>query len=806
ATVVIAGDPQALDELIAACERDGVRARRVAVDYASHSAQVEAIEAELLEALAPIEPVSGRIPFYSTAVGEFIETKVLDAAYWYGNLRGRVGFEPAIRALVDNGTGFFIEMSPHPVLTMAVEETVQAHGAQDRVAVVGSLRRNEGGLDRFVASLAEAHVAGVEVDWPGFYAGTGARQVALPTYAFQRERFWLTPGAGAGDAAAAGLGRVGHPVLAASVPVGDRDEWLFTGRMSIDSQPWTTDHVVFGLVLVPGTALVEMALTAGREVGCPVLDELVIEAPLLLEEDAARQIQVTVGRAVEDGRREVAVYSRPESGSGDEDGQREMTCHGRGWLAAEARPAEPFPLQWPPAGAEPVAVETLYAGVNEHAHLTDMGFDYGPAFRAVQSAWRLGDEVYTELELPEVAGSAQGFGLHPALFDSALHGGLGMLDRGPSATGGLPFSWSGVRLDESGRTRLRVRIGLAGDSALRLDIAGDDGRPVASVGRLDVRPVEQAQLEAARQGGQRPLYQVDWVAVPGEAPRLVRLASLGDVVVDGERFADLDALEQALADGWQAPDAVVTAIPAPGAAGDAAEAPRAVAESALELVRRWLASERLRETRLVVVTRGAVAVGDESPDVAQAAVWGLVHSAQSEHPGRLLLVDADESAEPEWRALLDVDEPQVAVRAGRVLAPRLARADTDASDAVRSLDPDGTVLITGGTGGLGARFARHLAERHGIRHLLLVSRRGPAADGVADLVAELEELGAKVRVAACDVADRDQLADLLGSLEQPLTAVVHAAGVMDDAVVESLTAEQLARVMRPKVDAAWHLH
>jgi acyl transferase domain-containing protein/acyl carrier protein len=794
ATVVVAGEPDALDELVAGCERDGVRARRVAVDYASHSAQVEAIEAELLKSLAPVVPVPSRVPFYSTATGGFIDTAELDAGYWYRNLRGRVGFEPAVRALIDNGAGCFIEVSPHPVLTMAVEET-----ADGRAAVVGSLRRDEGGLQRFVTSLAEAHVAGVGVDWSAYYAGTGARRVPLPTYAFQRTRYWLPPGSPAGDAVAAGQRRVEHPVLAAAVPVGDRDEWVFTGRISQETQPWTRDHVVFGIVLVPGTALVEMALAAGRELSCPVLDELVLEAPLLLEDDVTLQVQVTVGRAGDDGRREVAIYTRPEGG---DDEPRDATCHGRGWLATDAEPAEPFPAQWPPADAEPVAVETLYAGVAEHAHLTDLGFDYGPAFRAVRAAWRSGDDVYTELVLPEVAGPADGFGLHPALFDSALHGGLGMLVGSGDDSGGLPFSWSGVRLDRPGHTRLRVRIGLAGDTALRLAIVGDDGMPVATVARMDVRPVEQAQLEAARRTGPRALHLLEWAPVSAPASGAARVAVLGDLPLSGARFADLADLERTVTAGAVVPDIVIAAVTA--ADGTVAEAVRGTAVRALELARQWLASEPLGGARLVVLTKGAVAVGGQTVDLTQAPVWGLFHSAQSEHPGRFVLVDTDDDTEPDWGALVELDEPQLALRSGRLLAPRLGRAD--AALPGTPLDERGTVLITGGTGGLGALFAKHLAERHGVRHLLLVSRRGPAADGAAELVAELEALGARAQVVACDVADRDQLASVLASSDGPLTAVIHAAGVLDDGVVESLTPERVERVMRPKVDAALHLH
>ncbi|MCG6495745.1 SDR family NAD(P)-dependent oxidoreductase [Kitasatospora sp. A2-31] len=797
ASVVVAGEPAALDEIVARCEGEGVRARRVAVDYASHSAQVEAIEEELGRVLASLTPVSGSVPFYSTAVGGFVDTASLDAGYWYGNLRGRVGFEAAVRALVDQGAGCFVEMSPHPVLGLALEGTLAAHGVAERVGVVGSLRRGEGGLRRFALSLAEAFAVGVAVDWSVFYKETGAARVKLPTYAFQRERFWLMPGSGSGDVSAAGLVRVDHPVLGAAVRVGDRDEWVFAGRMSQETQPWTRDHVVFGLVLVPGAALVELALSAGRQVGCEVLGELVLEAPLVLEDDAVLQVQVTIGAAGEDGRREVGVYSRPESGEGDE---VETTCHGRGWLTGSAEPVAAFPLQWPPANAEPIPVETLYSRVNDHARLTDIGFDYGPAFRAVQAAWRVGDEVFTELELPEVAGDPQGFGVHPALLDSALHGGLGMLDRGGDNPGGLPFSWSGVRLDRTGLTRLRVRIGLAGEAALRLDVAAEDGTPIARVERLDVRPVEQAQLEAARRGGQRPLYQLDWVAAPATPASSVRIAVLGDAEGPGERFADVDVLEKALVEGARAPELVVATIAPP--AGDVHEAARKAATEALALVQRWLASAVPAETRLAVVTRNAVAVGTEAADVAQAAVRGLVRSVQSEHPGRFVLVDVDRSGAVDWAKVFGSDEPQFAVRGDRLLVPRLGRADAAAGGRVL----DGPVLVTGGTSGLGALFAKHLVERHGVRDLVLVSRRGAAAEGVAELVAELAAAGATARVEACDVADRDRLAHLIDSLEKPLAAVVHAAGVLDDGVIESMTAEQIERVMRPKVDAAWHLH
>ncbi|MFF2014311.1 acyltransferase domain-containing protein, partial [Streptomyces sp. NPDC058195] len=696
-TVVVAGEPAALDELQSLCEQDGARARRIPVDYASHSVQVEGIQEELLRLLAPIAPRDGAIPFYSTTRGAFIDTAELDAAYWYGNLRGRVGFEPAVRALVGNGAKLFVELSPHPVLTMAVDEIVQDLDAADHVRSVGSLRRGEGGPVRFATSLAEAHVGGAAIDWHALFTGTGAGRVQLPTYAFQRERYWLTPGTGTGDATAAGLGRLDHPLLSATVQVGDRDEWIFTGRLARASQTWTEDHAVLGTVLLPGAALVEAALTAGRQAGTPVLDDLVLEAPLVLDEESARQLQVTVGRLGEDGRRELVVYSRSEASG--EDGDRPVTRHARGWLSADAEPASAFPAAWPPAGARPVAVDSLYA------RLAEAGYDYGPLFQGVRAAWKAGADICTEISLPEDA-RTEGFTLHPALLDAALHGGL--LDKEPGATADLPFSWSGVRTGTAataaGVTRARVRISPVGDSALRIALADENGAPLLTVETMAFRPVDLAQLESAQRGGRNSLYQLDWLPVPaaagapaGDGAVVAVLGGLPAAPSEWASYPDLSALESAIAEGAPVPGTVLAALDADaaddpaGAAGTGAEAVHAGAARALALVQQWLSAAPLADSRLVVVTRRAVAAGGSAPELAQAPVWGLVRSAQSEHPRRFGLIDLDSDADRtagsgaesgenalDWTALTALDEPQIAVRAGEPLVPQLGRAELPA--------------------------------------------------------------------------------------------------------------------------------
>ncbi|WP_053170620.1 type I polyketide synthase [Streptomyces sp. SBT349] len=749
-SVVIAGDAEALDEALDVLEADGVRVRRVAVDYASHTRHVEAIEEILGEAFADIRAQTPLIPFYSTVTGEWVrEAGVLDGGYWYRNLRGQVRFGPAIADLLAGSHTVFVEASAHPVLVQPVSEIVDQ--ADTEAVVGGSLRREEGGLGRLLTSMAELFVRGVVVDWAAMLPVAGASHIDLPTYAFDHQHYWLrsTP---AVDAVALGQAGADHPLIGAIVGRPDSGGFMTTSRWSVDAHPWLGDHTVGDVVVVPSAALVELAIRFGDEVGSPVVEELTVERPVVLPLRGGRAVQMTVGEADERGRRPVEVYSRPDN-----------------------------------AGLEAVWTR--------HAHGT---LAPGPVTPPTSGATRPTSSSAADVALDKAIGDADRYGLHPALLDAAVR--TAFPDEDVIAT-----RWSGVTLLASGAAAVRVRTARDTAGVTRLELLDAAAWPVLTVDAVVAEPFspERAQTEDA--SAPDGLFLVDWVELPLPSGEMAEDAGTTAVVVDAEDVAALAA------DGPAVPGLLVYEV------GQAPADPRGAVAAVLAVVQAWLAVPVLAHTRLVVV------VPDAEDDVTVAAVSGLLRSAQSEHPGRIVVVESDHAedsgsataSEPSTavnavqavRLAVATGEPRVRVRGGVAFVPRLKRALL-AEGPRRELDLDGTVLVTGGTGTLGSLLARHLVTEHGVRHVLLASRSGPDAEGAAALYEELTDLGASVTVAACDIADRDAVAALLAAVPDahPLTAVVHTAGVLDDGVVTALTPERFDTVLRPKLDAALHLH
>ncbi|MER7795628.1 type I polyketide synthase, partial [Streptomyces sp. NPDC097640] len=684
---------------------------------------------------------------------------------------------------------------------------------------------------------AHAHTTGHPITWHPTHQHHN--HINLPTYPFQHHRYWLNTPTQTGDVTAVGLDPAHHPLLGAAIPLADGEGHLFTGRLSLRTHPWLADHAFAGVALLPGTALLDIALQAGERVGCRHVEELTLHAPLLLPQRGGVALQISVGVPDADGRREFAAYSRSDDDV-SEGSDRHWTRHATGTLstAPSAAAAGPMADVWSPAGADALDLDGLYE------RLAGAELAYGPAFQGLRTAWRRGSDIFAEVRLPEPqARDADRFGIHPALLDAALHTlGLDPAHDGAGSDGAdedtdvapdgrpsawLPFAWRGVTLHRTGGEVLRVRLSPRPErGVVTIEAADESGRPVASIDALVLRPVSAGEVRTAGSEHHESLFGMEWptVALPSAGPSASSYAVFGadSCGLAYRRHEDWTALLSAVeVDG--APEVVVVSC------GDEGAGVHTAAYRALHLLQSWLGEQRLADSRLVVLTRGAVATRreDDVSDLPSAAVWGLVRSAQSENPDRITLVDWDGhgSLAQVLPVALAVGEPQLAIREGEVCVPRLVRVprqeraesvegstdrsgDASADGSPWALDPAGTVLITGGTGVLGGLIARHLVVAHGVRQLLLVGRRGAQAEGVGDLAAELEALGATVTVAACDAADREALATLLGRIPErhPLTAVVHAAGVLDDGTIPSLTAERIDTVFRAKVAPALLLH
>ncbi len=876
-SVVISGDQDAVLDLAGRWGEWGRKTKRLRVSHAFHSPRMDAMLEEFAEVARSVSFFPPRVPIVSNVGGAPLpDEEICSAEHWVRHVREPVRFFDGVRWLRARGVGGFLELGPDGVLSAIVQEGLASESdVRDAVAVADGEDAADGGPDEspvavapllrgerpeaqaLFGALAEMWTHGAAVDWPRLFDGSPARRVGLPTYAFQRERYWIETPVTAGDMLSVGQSSADHPLLSAAVELADGEARLFTGRWSSQAPTWVADHVVFGVVVVPGAAFVEVALRVGGQVGCELLEELVMESPLVLAEQAAIQLQVAVDEPDESGRRSVRIYSRPEGTAVDgRHSEGTWTRHASGVLAgAEAAMWDRTDLEgqaaalagsaWPPQGAVTIDIDEF------DGHMAEIGLDYGPAFLGVRALWRRGGELYAELSLPDGERAQAGdYYLHPALFDAGVQVIVASLTKIGADVDHeqkrlrLPFSFTGMRVYAQGAGALRIHVSPAGADGMSMVAVDEQGALVASMQALVLRAVSPEQLASARRGRQESLFCVNWTTVSAATPPVAidewaLLGAEGEGLASALRAAgacprvyeDLSSLGAALDEEEPTLATVLVDCTLGGvgssedaAAGEAsADAVHGVVRRVLGLVQDWLADERFAGLRLVLATTGAVAVrdGEDLPALAQAPIWGLVRSAQSENPDRFTLLDWDgeDASRAALPAALASDEPQLAIRAGGVFAPRLSRVasvgfDDSAVEGVGAgrgmagFDPQGTVLITGGTGALGALLAKHLVTAHGVQHLLLASRRGREAAGASELERELVELGAEVTLAACDVTDRRQLEALIDSVpaERPLDAVMHVAGVLDDGVIDSLRSEQVDRVLSPKVDAALYLH
>ncbi len=1118
-SVVISGDQNAVNAIGQRLAARGRRVHRLAVSHAFHSPLMEPMLEEFMRVAARVQAREPQIAVVSNVTAQLagIDSDFGSARYWVEHVRRPVRFAESVRHLEAHQATHFIEAGPGGGLTTAIEQSLSSA----EPVVVPVLGKDRPEMSALLGAAGLLFTTGVRVDWPAVFADKGGRRVELPTYAFQRRRFWSTSAStGKTDAAGLGLSAAGHALLGAVVERPDSGGAVLTGRLSLAGQPWLADHVVGGVVLFPGAGFVELVIRAGDEVGCATIEELVLAAPLVVHKGAGVQAQVVVGAADESGRRAVSVYSRGEQADA------EWLLHAEGTLAVAATEASVELSVWPPTDAVSLDISDGYE------RLSARGYEYGPAFQGLMAVWRREHELFAEVAAPVQAGvQVDGMGIHPAVLDAVLHAAGLAVDTTETL---LPFCWRGVSLHAGGAGRVRARFTALGKDAMSVEVSDTAGLPVLTVRSLVTRPMTTEQLQAAvtavAGGHDHGLLEIVWSPIPLDRNGFDRSDQLP--VLSWEDFcAGAGGGSGANGDGGGTSGGVGVVVWKCGfVAQDVVASVHRATHAALKVLQRWLTGDWTGT--LVVLTRGAVELAGEGVnDLAAAAVWGLVRSAQAEHPGRIVLVDADTAVDA--AVLAAAGEPQLVVRAGGVHAARLAPAQplltlpsgesawrlaaggggtlqdlaiepcpeawaplqagqlrvavaavgvnfrdvvaalgmypgqapvlgaegagvvveagpevagvavgdavlglmagsgplavvdqrlvttlpsgwslaeaagvpvafltalygladlaatrpgeaalvhaatggvgmaavqlarhwgvevfvtasrgkwdalhamgfdddhigdsrtlefeqkflsvtagrgvdvvlnslagefvdaslrlltcggrfiemgkTDIRDAqtianrysgvwYRAFDlseagperiaamlgelselfdtqvlhrlpvttwdvrcarqayrfisqachigkvvltmpsaladglAEGTVLITGATGMVGAALARHLVSAFRVRHLVLASRRGNRADGAAELAAELQRAGARVQVLTCDVADRHAVATLLTQLARqwpPLRGVIHAAGVLDDAVITSLTPDRIDTVLRAKVDAAWNLH
>ncbi|MFE9883305.1 type I polyketide synthase, partial [Streptomyces sp. NPDC005784] len=643
-SVVIAGDAEEA-ERIAGSFGDR-KSKRLTVSHAFHSPHMDGMLDAFREVAESITYATPQIALVSNVSGALASEELTRPEFWVRHVREAVRFADGVRALETAGVTTYLELGPAGVLSAMAQECVENENA----VFIPVLRAGREEADTLTTALARAHAHGLVVDWSGYFAGTGAQRVDLPTYAFQRHRYWPAVTAyHLGDVEAIGLEDTGHPLLSAGVALPESDGMVFAGRLSLDSHPWIGDHVIHGSALLPGTAFVDLAVRAGDQVGCGSVEELMLEAPLVLPERGGVQLQLVVEAFDGAGRRPFSVHSRRQDALVEEP----WTRHASGALVVGVGTETPDFAEfavWPPAGAVPVDVRDLYA------ELVGEGLAYGPLFQGLTAAWRRGGELFTEVVLAEAGRrEAARFGVHPALLDAGLHA-IGYGDAAQAAL--LPFAWSGVTLHAAGATGLRMRLTpLSPDDpyTLALHVADETGRPVATVDALTLRAASAEQVRVADGGHLESLFRVEWMPV-----------AAGSAGVDGQRWAvlgrdvqglaaggarvteypDVAALSAAVSAGEPLPDVVFASSPVLEG-HDVPVAVHAAVTDALAILQAWFADELLTGVRLVWLTAGAVANGSgtRAVDPVGGAVRGLLRSAQSENPGQLVMVDLDDRVE-----------------------------------------------------------------------------------------------------------------------------------------------------------------
>ncbi|EHD23260.1 MULTISPECIES: type I polyketide synthase [Brenneria] len=839
-SVVISGDTNTVLSIAEQWQSRGYRTHRLRTSHAFHSPHIDSIVDTLRRTLSALSFQAPAIPIVSTVTGQRLTNEqACSVEYWANQARCAVRFDAAVQWLETHNIVAALEIGPDGVLTaLGRASTTRESSGIPSTAWIASLRKDRDECRPFFAALAKLYAQGKPLDWRKLLVQT--LTVPLPTYPFQHRRYWLQAPS-ARPTFDGGLFAVNHPFLHAGIRLAGEQGWVFTGLLDAAKQPWLLEHVVGDVAAVAGTVTAELMLYVGELIGCQRLDDLTLQTILPIEKQVPAHIQLRIGEPEANGGRQADAYFYLSSPEQTHDQmpiwQRYATCY---LVPDHSTPPEWTDLRspnWPPADAKQVDFSPLYE------QLAEQGVVLGESFQQLTNVWEHDNNLYVEATLAPIQGEQAGdFILHPTILDAGMQAAL--IEKLDVETENnqprLLFYISGLRPYAKNVQRLRghlVRKPLTSSSLgyreYSLRLADDTGRAVAVVDAIVLKSSPPSRIEPSRP----PFYHLEWREIKPDSsntkPKIRWIVPQNKQV---DRFSSLikeydttsaydDDIHQVLAAFSPQQDEIAVFI-APDGDDTSEFIDHSPTHCVLNALQAWINDHRTTDVPLLVVTQGAIATndGENVPNLSQSPLWGLVRTAQLEYPGRFFLLDINEVENASLHLINTAinalsHEPQLSLREGKILAPRLLKAVGDGDftayghadrpeNQCRNLNPDGTVLITGGTGALGKVIAKHLVEHHGIRHLLLASRRGKTAPGANALLKDLAELDAQVTIVACDIADMSAVASLLDAIPtaHPLTAIIHTAGSIDTATLKTMNAEQIDSVLLSKAVSAWCLH
>ncbi|MBC6435614.1 type I polyketide synthase [Nostoc sp. HG1] len=858
-STVVSGEPAAIESFLELLQREQptVFCKLLPVNYAFHSPQMLPFAEELVETLDQLQPQAAKIPIFSTVTGQSSNGADFDAAYWGRNLQQPVRFAPAIEELVNAGQTIFLEISPHPVLSGYISQCLSHLGQEG--TVLSSLRRGQPERATLLSSLGNLYNLGFTVDWQQLYAESEYQVVSLPSYPWQRERYWFE----AKPQTKLTNSKTNlHPLLGQKVRSAIK-ETLFESELSINLQPFLVGHQVYGIVVLPGAAYLEIALAAAKVAfsSGSSLQQVLIQEPLIIPEDASRVVQlILTPEGV--GQASFQILSQADDASS-------WIQHATGKIqAGQTNSGEIVSLKdFQARFQEELSAKTYYQ------NLRNRGLEYGESFQGIEQLWRRDGEALGRIRLPlGLVSEAAAYELHPVLVDSGFQLLFATLTDVAEGDTYLPVGLDNLRVYRRPESQLwihgQIRPQDSSNQETRigdLRLFDDAGQLIAEIEGLHVkRAKREVLLQFTQKNLNNWLYEVEWqprgrqsnltesaLNHPGswllfadQEGTAAALAGLLEaqgetcvMVFPGERYElsktghytinpacaeDFQQLFREVLQRYKAPLRRVVhlwGLDTPSLEEITADSLKIAqtlgCQSVLHLVQGLTQVEKSASPRLWLVTQNTQPVESSATPlaVAHSTLWGLGRAIALEHPeiwGGMVDLAPSISGDEAATLFTEISQPDredhLAFRSGQRYVARLVQSSSK-SVAPLSLHSDRTYLITGGLGGLGLKLAEWMVEQ-GARHLVLVGR-SDATDATRKAVNQLEHSGAKVLVAKGDVSQHRDVSNILGKISEsmpPLRGIIHAAGVLDDGMLRQQDWERFTKVMAPKIQGAWNLH